>query len=110
MKNKILTLSIVLGIFTGGIFISSCSTDTQTDADSAEQHDETIAVTHICPMHPDITGIEGDKCSKCKMDLVENTKEKSATASCPMHPEITGDEGDKCSKCGMDLVLAEASE
>lgn len=25
--------------------------------------------THACPMHPDIKGKEGDKCSKCGMDL-----------------------------------------
>ena len=26
---------------------------------------------YCCPMHPEITGKKGDKCSKCKMDLEE---------------------------------------
>lgn len=25
--------------------------------------------TYACPMHPEVTGIEGDSCSKCGMDL-----------------------------------------
>ncbi len=25
--------------------------------------------TYACPMHPEITGIKGDKCSNCGMDL-----------------------------------------
>ena len=111
MKTKILTLGTIIAFLTGSTFLASCGSGTQKDADSTEQHDEgTMAATHACPMHAEITGVEGDKCSKCGMDLVETSKETSATASCPMHPEITGKEGDKCSKCGMDLVLTEASK
>lgn len=35
--------------------------------DDAEEHGE----EHVfaCPMHPEITGKEGDKCSECGMDL-----------------------------------------
>lgn len=25
--------------------------------------------TYACPMHPEVTGMKGDKCSKCGMDL-----------------------------------------
>ena len=110
MKSKILTLGTIIAFVTGSTFITSCGTSTNEGSDATEQHDEeTLASTHVCPMHPDITGLEGDKCSKCGMDLVETKKDTSAIASCPMHPEITGKEGDKCSKCGMDLVLADAS-
>jgi rRNA maturation protein Nop10 len=74
--------------------------------------------THVCPMHSEITGLKGDTCSKCGMDLVASADESgemehtdmAATHACPMHPEITGLEGDTCSKCGMDLTLAEVSE
>ena len=27
--------------------------------------------THACPMHPEVTGVEGDKCPKCKMKLTD---------------------------------------
>ena len=108
MKSKILTLGTIIAFVTGSTFLTSCSTSTQEGSDSTEQHDkETLSATHVCPMHPEITGLEGDNCSKCGMDLVETTKEMSAVASCPMHPEMTGKEGDKCSKCGMDLVLTD---
>lgn len=108
MKSKILTLGTIIAFVTGSTFLTSCGTSTQEGSDSTEQHDkETLAATHVCPMHPEITGLEGDKCSKCGMDLVETNKKISAVASCPMHPEITGKEGDKCSKCGMDLVLTD---
>lgn len=30
--------------------------------------------THACPMHPEIMGIQGDKCSKCGMDLTAKAK------------------------------------
>lgn len=35
-------------------------------------HDDTpeAELTYACPMHPEITGKQGDRCSKCGMDLV----------------------------------------
>ena len=35
--------------------------------------------THACPMHPEVKGIDGDKCSKCNMDLkaVEDSDDHS---------------------------------
>jgi len=110
MKNKILTLGTIIAFLAGSTLLTSCGSGTQKDADSTEQQDEAImASTHVCPMHPEITGLEGDTCSKCGMDLVASADTEGdmnviATHVCPMHPEITGLEGDKCSKCGMDLV------
>jgi len=34
--------------------------------DADMDHDEHV---YACPMHPEVTGKEGDKCSKCDMDL-----------------------------------------
>jgi len=64
----------------------------------------TAAATFACPMHPEVTGKEGDKCWKCNMDLKPVASNDAATHSCPMHPEITGKAGDKCPKCKMDLT------
>ena len=49
---------------------------------TAPKQDSTKA-THSCPMHPEITGTEKDKCSKCKMSL---TPVKQYV--CPMHADI----------------------
>lgn len=35
-----------------------------------ENPKNTIA-TYACPMHPEVTGNEGDKCPKCGMNLVK---------------------------------------
>ena len=127
MKKSILTIGTILAFTAGSTLFTSCGSNTHSEDESTEQsdmemdseHSETMAeATHVCPMHPAITGLEGDTCSKCGMDLVASTDtdgdmqemKMTATHSCPMHPEITGLEGDTCSKCGMDLTLAEASE
>ena len=125
MKRSILTIGTILAFATGTILITSCGTTGNHDDDSgenAELHEEAghdndavAEATHVCPMHPDITGLEGDTCSKCGMDLVAATDtdgemKMAATHVCPMHPEETGLDGDSCSKCGMALTLAEESE
>ena len=122
MKKSILTIGTILAFTAGSTLFTSCGSNTQHEDESTEQndmdgeHSDTMAeATHVCPMHPEITGLEGDTCSKCGMDLVasadtDGEMKMTATHACPMHPEITGLEGDTCSKCGMDLTLAEASE
>ncbi len=41
-------------------------------ADPHEGHEHaTTDLVFACPMHPDITGAEGDKCPECGMTLVE---------------------------------------
>ena len=81
-----------------------------------------------CPMHPEVTGKEGDRCPKCNMFLTAGGKEMDAKMDghdhakaghdhaakdadgaaayyCPMHPEVTSDEaGQRCGKCNMFLV------
>ena len=37
---------------------------------------DTMAMVFACPMHPEVTGKQGDKCSKCGMDLVAAKKEE----------------------------------
>ena len=71
-KNNLLLIALIA--FTFGL--SSCGGNSDKhhdekmenheaghDADHMEEH------TYACPMHPEITGKEGDKCSKCGMDL-----------------------------------------
>ena len=122
MNKSIFTFGVILAFTAGSTLFTSCGSNTEHEDESTEQsdmdseHSDTMAeATHVCPMHPEITGLEGDTCSKCGMDLVasadtDGEMKSVATHACPMHPEITGLEGDTCSKCGMDLTLAEASE
>lgn len=72
-KNKI-TLAIAamsLAILT---FQSCGNQEAKTEEVQTETHDhneehEEVADSYACPMHPEITGKEGDKCSKCGMEL-----------------------------------------
>lgn len=71
--------------------------------------------TFYCPMH-----CEGEKtynkpgdCPVCGMDLVEEAKTSTTSATeytCPMHPEVIRDEPGSCPVCGMDLVPKEVNE
>lgn len=95
------------------------------DVDAAQRHQkkkEAIRAKQpaegaifYCPMH-----CEGDKtydkpgdCPVCGMDLVEEAKTSTSSATeytCPMHPEVIRDEPGSCPICGMDLVPKEADE
>ncbi|MBX2900697.1 MAG: hypothetical protein KF775_13670 [Cyclobacteriaceae bacterium] len=42
----------------------------EMEKDSTEMHDmDSTPMAYACPMHPEVTGKEGDKCSKCGMKL-----------------------------------------
>ncbi|MCF6361263.1 MAG: hypothetical protein L3J29_10945 [Cyclobacteriaceae bacterium] len=117
MKTLLITLGTVVALFAGSTLFTSCGGNTSTEADSTEKHEMAPAI-FSCSMHPEITGKEGDKCSKCGMALTASNGEDhemsnmdiSAKAKCPMHPEEMGKEGDKCSKCGMALVFNDSDK
>lgn len=82
MKKTILPIAILIsGLLIASQVITGCVTkkeQTKEDhdhigADSAHQHDDmnmdSTTMAYACPMHPEVTGKEGDKCSKCGMKL-----------------------------------------
>lgn len=89
-----------------GLFFASCKGVSDKNHSMANADPN---ATYACPMHADVTGKAGDKCSKCGMALEAVPGHAGEHVfACPMHPEITGKEGDKCSKCGMALVHSDA--
>ncbi len=58
------------------IALSSCSnsqkTEQQTSADTTHHTEHSGEHVYACPMHPEVTGKEGDNCPKCRMKLVHN--------------------------------------
>lgn len=107
---------IILAVLVLALVTVSCNkkveeketTDTHMMNNGSEMmNGDTEMKTHACSIHPEITGIKGDKCSKCGMELTEKTiNKKVATTiySCPMHPEVQGKLNSKCSKCEMPLT------
>lgn len=87
MKKSILPITIlILGLFFASQVMTACggkneqaSEESQMKNDSTSQDKgmpmDSTQTAYACPMHPDITGKEGDTCSKCGMKL-EAKKEK----------------------------------
>ena len=86
MRNQLKVMAIALMALSTSAFMSSCNQGTQTetttettavnttgttDADGHE-HEHAGEHTYACPMHPEVTGKEGDMCPKCGMKLEHN--------------------------------------
>ncbi|REK36113.1 MAG: hypothetical protein DWQ44_01415 [Bacteroidetes bacterium] len=88
MKTKIGT-AITMCAMATSLFIASCSNSSNKTESTSEthehQHGEGDHHEHIfaCPMHPEVTGKEGDKCPKCGMAL-EHIDEVPATGNFQM--------------------------
>ena len=83
--NPIKITTIGIALLYVGFMLSSCGGETPEHDHSDHQHEngkgddheqEDAEHVHIfsCPMHPEITGEEGGKCSKCGMDLEHTHK------------------------------------
>lgn len=79
MKTPVLPFAILVsGLFIASQVIIGCGdkkeqADKQTQNDTTMQQDmkmDTTQTVYACPMHPEVTGKKGEKCSKCGMDLV----------------------------------------
>lgn len=80
MKKSITSVVFLLaGLFFVSMVAMNCSgkkaeqTEHQHDeGDSTDHHEmemDSTQTAYACPMHPEVTGKEGDKCSKCGMKL-----------------------------------------
>jgi FtsP/CotA-like multicopper oxidase with cupredoxin domain len=62
-------------------------------------------VMYVCPMHPEVTSDQPDRCPKCGMKLLATAV--PTTYRCPMHPHVTSDQPGRCPECGMKLLAAQ---
>lgn len=81
-KSLALTILLIAAVVASALLITSCGGKKEhsmemehpkSEMDTTAHHDEmkmdSTQMTYACPMHPEITGKEGDKCSKCGMKL-----------------------------------------
>ena len=82
-KSIVLFAFLFTGLFAASIFVMSCggkqteqteaAGDQTAEGDSINRQDnipvDSTQTAYACPMHPEVTGKEGDKCSKCNMAL-----------------------------------------
>jgi hypothetical protein len=69
------TLLLALSVSTG-LFMTACNPGEKHDHDHAQA--EEVTAKYACPMHPEVTGKEGDECSKCGMKLELVSEEAAA--------------------------------
>ena len=77
MKKLSLTTLTLLIFIAGTVLFTSCGNNkkaegqeqTEQDADDTDGKDADKNMAYVCPMHPEVTGTEGDTCSKCNMKL-----------------------------------------
>lgn len=79
MKKLLLTTTFVISGFAACQLITGCGSKKEQSADqmksdTTNQHKnmqmDSTQTVYACPMHPEVTGKDGDKCSKCGMNLV----------------------------------------
>lgn len=67
--KRLLSQSIVVCSMLIGISITACDTNTSESAVVEQNLTNLSDSVYACPMHPEITGEQGDQCSKCGMPL-----------------------------------------
>ena len=71
----------IAAILLSGMTFYACSNDKTSDVKDADVSKTVDAHEHTyrCPMHPEVTGKEGDTCPKCGMKL-EHSDDAPSTA------------------------------
>jgi hypothetical protein len=80
-KNQIALTIIFAGCFITASLTTSCVSKKGEQQEQSEGTDhnaktDSTATAYVCSMHPEVTGKEGDKCSKCGMKLEAANKDK----------------------------------
>lgn len=70
MKALILTAILAVSL------LVSCNTKTKETENNTTEASANSTELFACPMHPEVTGKKGDKCSKCGMELTEPVAQK----------------------------------
>ncbi|MFA4869947.1 MAG: heavy metal-binding domain-containing protein [Pedobacter sp.] len=99
--NTLLSLTVCL------ITLSACNnTENKINKDmTTHQHTEKESV-YACPMHPEVTGKQGEKCPKCGMDLKAVNPENTAAYAVQLTTSPQNVEAEKPTK----LMLAVKKE
>jgi hypothetical protein len=61
------------------LVFASCKdakTEATTETTAIENSDNAEGQLYACPMHPEVTGKQGEECSKCGMELTEPVANK----------------------------------
>jgi hypothetical protein len=81
--NQKLKTGIAAFIISSSIMFAACSGNASSanDISDTAQAEAGHVHTYACPMHPEVTGKEGDTCPKCGMKLEHNDNAATANAN-----------------------------
>lgn len=117
MNKKLILISFA-------ILIAFTACNNKTTNETAGNSAENSSVMYACPMHPEVMGNKGDKCSKCGMELsvlvdmnattAQTTEETKATIAVKeivsnylqLKNALTNDNTDDAAKAGIALEAA----
>ncbi len=71
MKNTLIGLFILATLTFAACNSDNKSTEVKSVTTDSVANTPAVPVVYACPMHPEVTGKDGDKCPKCGMDLKE---------------------------------------
>lgn len=74
IKNTLLGITVAVTTLTACNKAANKDNSAEMNTEQHANHDQAYA----CPMHPEVTGAKGDKCSKCGMELQAVSKEATA--------------------------------
>ena len=89
MKKSVLTITILTsGLFVSSVLLTGGTKKEQTKeehqhmkSDTTKQNDE-MEMAYACPMHPEVTGKEGDTCSKMRYEIRTRKERRHYKNSC----------------------------
>ncbi len=84
MKNTIICLVALVTLTLAACNSDNKSTEVNSVTTDSGSNTPAIPVVYACPMHPEVTGKNGDKCHKCGMDLKEVKTAGPSTSSTPV--------------------------
>ena len=80
MKNLIKMKKIILSIVLMAIVVVGCNQKNKQEESVNPEATENTSQLYSCPMHPEVTGKQGEECSKCGMELTEPVAQTEAVS------------------------------
>jgi hypothetical protein len=87
-KSSVPFIFLIIGFFVAAALLTSCGKKSAEQAGDEHHHTEdgmpmdSTQAAYACPMHPEVTGKEGEECSKCgmKLELAKSADSNTVTA------------------------------
>ena len=71
MFSTLVKSTLLAAVLLSASLLTACGNNkTNGDKKNEKQKESVSTETYACPMHPEVTGVKGDECNKCGMELM----------------------------------------